>query len=115
MSYKWKPSKTAAREFAQAMKEIDEFCSANGIQRSAASDSYYFRIDGKSYRVSNHTVEASNRAAFDSMTGEKKRELYHDGRSAETIYIHASKTRIIEIYKNLLSGKRLDGFGNLAY
>ena len=37
---------------------------------------------------------------------------YHeDGRRDDTIYIHASKTRIIEIYNNLKDGKKLDGRG----
>ena len=62
-------------------------------------DSYYFTINNQKYRVSNHTVEASNSAAFDSTTGTYKRSLYHpDGREDDTVYIHAGKTRIIEIF-----------------
>lgn len=55
MSYRWKPSKSAAREFAAKMNEIDS---------SLMQDSYYFTIDGQKYRVSNHTVAASNRGAY---------------------------------------------------
>lgn len=108
---KWKPSRTAKREFAQRMDDVDAFCEENGIHQSRSSDSYYFRIDGKNYRVSNHTVEASNAAAFDRMSGEQKRNLYHDGREPDTQYIHASKTRIIEIYNDLKAGYKLDGRG----
>lgn len=108
---KWTPSKTARREYAQKMNEIDEFCQENGIEQSRTSDSYYFILNGQKYRVSNHTVEASNRAAFDEFH-EQKRELYHpDGRDDDTIYITAGKTRIVEIYNDLKNGFALDGRG----
>ena len=111
MSYgKWRPSKTAAREFAKQMQEIDDFCAENGIQQSATGNSYYFIINGQHYRVSNHSVEASNRAAYKD--GEQVRALYHEGgRESDTVYIHASKTRIIDIYNNLKAGYKLDGRG----
>lgn len=112
---KWKPSRTAAREFAKQMNEIDDFCAKNGISQSRESDSYYFEINGQKYRVSNHSVEASNRRAY-NYDGEQIRRKYHEGgREDDTIYIHASKTRIIEIYENLKAGKTLDGFGNIKY
>ena len=108
---KWAPSKTAAREFAQKMREIDEFCAANDIVASTSNDSYYFELNGKRYRVSNHTIESSNRRAFNA-DGEQVREKYHaDSRSEDVIYIHASKTRIIEIYEKLRAGYALDGRG----
>lgn len=56
------------------MDEIAEFCAENGIQQSRRGDSYYFIINGVNYRVSNHTIEASNRAAFDELTGEQLHE-----------------------------------------
>lgn len=109
--YKWKPSKTARREFATKMDEIGEFCRHNGISQSASGDSYYFTINGVNYRVSNHTIEASNKKAYNFM-GEKVRDIYHpNGRDDNTIYITASKTRIIEIYNNLQNGVILDGRG----
>jgi hypothetical protein len=115
MGYKWKPSKAAAREYAQKMEEIGAFCSANGITASRSGDSYYFSINGQEYRVSNHSVEASNAGAV-NWIGEKTREEYHpDGRRADVIYIHASKTRIIEIYNDLKAGHELDGRGNRKY
>ena len=107
----WKPSRSKAREFARKMDEIDDFCSLNGISQSASSDSYYFTVNGRRYRVSNHSVESSNRGAF--VDGVKVRELYHEGgRKDDVTYIHASKTRIIEIYQDILNGYELDGNGN---
>ena len=94
---KWTPSKTAKREFAKKMEEVDAFCAANGISQSRSSDSYYFTVNGQYYRVSNHSPESSP---------------YHHGRDGDTIYIHAGKTRIIEIYNDLTAGYKLDGRGN---
>lgn len=108
---KWTPSKAAAREFARKMREIEDFCAAHGISASASNDSYYFELDGRKYRVSNHSIESSNRRAFNA-NGEQIREKYHeDEREDDVIYIHASKTRIIEIYEKLLVGYDLDGRG----
>ena len=59
--YRYKPSKTKIREYAEKMDRIDDFCSKNNISKSANSDSYYFEINGQKYRVSNHSVESSNR------------------------------------------------------
>lgn len=110
--YKWKPSKAAAREFAEKMDEIDQFCRENGIRHSLGNDSYYFQIDGQEYRVSNHSVESSNSHAYNWL-GEQVREEYHpNGRKEDVIYIHASKTRIIQIYNDLKAGCKLDGRGN---
>lgn len=109
---RWKPSKTAAREFAQEMDRIRTFCAEHGIDMSSSGDSYYFTVNGQKYRVSNHSVESSNAHAYNAL-GEKVRETYHqDGRKDDTIYIHAGKTRIVEIYTALKAGKKLDGRGN---
>lgn len=97
--YKWKPSKTQAREFASKMDDISTFCFENGISKSLSSDSYYFSIEGQEYRVSNHSVESS------------LPEYHPYGREKEVRYIHASKTRIIEIYNDLKNGYELDGRG----
>lgn len=106
---KWKPNKTAAREFAQTMNEIAEFCAKNGIIQSRRGDSYYFAIDKVNYRVSNHSINASNSAAYDELTGERVRQLYHDKeKSEDTVCIIAGKTRIREIYEALKIGKKLD-------
>lgn len=103
--YRWKPSKTARREFAQKMGAIDKYCQENNISQSATNDSYYFEVNGQRYRVSNHSVETS----YINSGGK-----YHtDGREDDVKYIHAGKTRIIEIHKNLLAGKELDGNGNI--
>jgi hypothetical protein len=112
---KFKLSKAKKIEFAKKMHEIDEFCQKNGISQSFSSDSYYFSINGQKYRVSNHSVETSNARAFNEF-GDKTRELYHkDGRNEDTIYIHASKTRIIEIYNKLKDGYILDRYGNIKF
>lgn len=112
--YRYRPSKTKIREYAEKMDRIDDFCRENNISRSANSDSYYFEINGQKYRVSNHSVESSNRGAYEEGTHEQIRELYHpEGREKDTIYIHAGKTRIMEIYENLKAGKELDGRGNV--
>lgn len=112
---KWKPSKTAAKAFAIEMEEIREFCNKNGITYSNSMDSYYFNINGKDYRVSNHSVEASNRGAYDDF-GNQLREKYHEGgRKSEVTYIHASKTRIRDIYNDIVQGHELDGRGNRVH
>lgn len=108
---KWKPSKAAKAEYMAAMENIDSFCRENGIHASKGGDSYYFELNGKNYRVSNHSIEASNAKAYNFL-GEQVREKYHDDTRAEnTIYIHAGKTRIIEIYTDLKNGIELDGRG----
>ena len=107
----WRPSKTAKREFAQKMEEIDNFCREHNIRSSLSNDSYYFTINDQEYRVSNHSIESSNKGAYDQF-GNKIREEYHpEGREEGVIYIHASKTRIIEIYNDLSNGYKLDGRG----
>lgn len=98
---KWQPSKSAKRYFANKMKEIEKFCEENGISSSFSNDSYYFTLNGQDYRVSNHTIEMSNANAYRIVNGSyiQVREQYHnDKREEDIIYIHASKTRIIDIY-----------------
>lgn len=110
----WKPSRSKAREFAQKMEEIREFCNENGIDYSSNMDSYYFMVNGKKYRVSNHTIEASNSGAY--IDGIQVRDKYHDDtRANDIVYIHASKTRIMDIYNDLKAGYSLDGKGNRKY
>lgn len=109
--FKKKFSKAQKMEFAKKMQQINEFCQAHNIQESRSGDSYYFEVNGHHYRVSNHSVESSNAGAYDC-SGEQVRELYHPGgRQLDVIYIHASKTRIMEIYNNLVAGLTLDGRG----
>lgn len=108
--FKWKPSKTQRTEFALKMREIEDFCKKNDIYKSISGDSYYFYINGVKYRVSNHTIEASNRKAFNDF-GEQIRELYHDEYDDCVCYT-AGKTRIIDIYNDLKNGYSLDKRGN---
>ena len=113
MAYrKWRPSRAAVRQYKEQLDTIQEFCDANGIWYSGTMDSYYFTVNGQKYRVSNHSVEKSNAAAKNWM-GEQVRQVYHPGgREEDTVYIHAGKTRIVEIYNDLVAGYPLDGRGN---
>lgn len=109
----WKPSKSKRREFAMKMQEIERFCTEHGISQSASGDSYYFTINGERYRVSNHTQAQSDRGMY--RNGEKIRESYHrlsGGYEYDRAHeITAGKTRIIEIYNALASGKHVDKRG----
>lgn len=105
--YKWHPSKTAKREFAKKMQEIDNFCAENNITASRTNDSYYFSLNGVDYRVSNHAPEKS---IYRDIFGNEQH--YHDSDFRnDTVCINASKTRIIEIYNDLKNGYQLDGNG----
>ena len=108
---KWKPSKTACKEFAKTMDEIREFCINNNIHYSLSMDSYYFTLNSIPYRVSNHTVNSSDRGMYNPMTFEKVRESYHANDNPKTVYITASKTRLIEIYNDIKAGFSLDARG----
>lgn len=102
LDYERSLSREDKREFAMKMKEIEEFCAKNSIDASLSKDSYYFTIRGQKYRVSNHSVESSSRC----------HPGYHrGGRQPDVKYIHASKTRIIEIFTDLKDGWVLDGHG----
>jgi hypothetical protein len=107
--FKYKPSKAKAREFAQTMDAIDSFCASHGINHSLTSDSYYFYFNGKSYRVSNHTIEASDKGCFDAM-GNKIRDSYHAADS-DLICYTAGKTRLIQVYSDIVAGYKLDKRG----
>ena len=113
MGYKnnWKPSKTAAREFAQEMDRLQAFCDNKGISYSSSMDSYYFSHNGTDYRVSNHAV--TNRFNW-HYNGVEWVKVYKDTAHKDdtTYYIHASKTRIEEIYNRITSGQPVDGRGN---
>lgn len=111
MGYSWKLSRAKKQEFAKKMDEIWGYCCENGISSSRNQDSYYFSVNGQKYRISNHTIESSNARAYNEY-GQQVRNKYHDDQRADNvIYIHASKTRLIEIHKKLLAGKKLDGHG----
>ena len=79
------------REFALRMKRIDEFCKRHHILKSRGSDAYFFAINGRSYVIAN------------------RRRKVPQG----TIFILASKTRIMKIYEDLACGIQLDVRGNI--
>lgn len=106
---RWKPNKTQINEFKDKMTEIENFCIENGIKQ--CRDSYYFSLNGKEYRVSNHTMGASNAHAYDDL-GNQIRDKYHDKSDFDNlICITASKTRIIEIFNDLKAGYELNKRG----
>ena len=112
MAYRYQPSRAKKKEYAAKMREIDEFCQKHGIEQSRSSDSYYFVLNGTRYRVSNHTIAASNRHAYNEL-GEKIREKYHNNEeNSDVVCITASKTRIMDIYMDLEAGYELDRRGN---
>lgn len=96
----WQPSKAAKYAFISEMRMIEDFLREHpDISASSSRDSYYFSDGTTTYRVSNHSPESSP---------------YHDGREKGTRYIHASKTRIINIYTAIMDGKRVDGHGRVV-
>lgn len=111
MAYKWKPSKVDAESFRVKMAEIEKFCLDHDINVSLSGDSYYFRLHDHDYRVSNHTIDASNRGAYNE-AGDQIRELYHDENDSGMICITTGKMRIIDIYTDLAAGYSLDKRGN---
>lgn len=107
-------SKSSKKEFVEKMQKIKEFCDHNEIQYSKDMCSFYFEINAKQVRVSNHTIKASDKGCFyeDIYSGEniKIRDSYHKDKKYD-IEITASKTRIIEIYNDLKAGHKLDKRG----
>lgn len=85
-------SKAKRKEFAEQMSKIRKYCLDNNITISSSNDSYYFDLNGKTYRVSNHSPNVEKYGKND-------------------INIMASKLRIIEIYENLKKGYALDNRG----
>jgi hypothetical protein len=110
---KWKPSKAASNDFVEQMNKIREFCKINEINISSNNDSYYFTHNNINYRVSNHTIAASDRGMFREENGEfvKIRDSYHESDTSNTVYITAGTTRIIEIYNAIKDGLTLNKRG----
>lgn len=63
-------------------------------------------------REKNHSIETSNAHAYDWLGNQVRKKYHENERNKETVYIHASKTRIIDIYNDLADGYELDGRGN---
>ena len=107
MNYGWKPNKEKAKEYVYKMKEIEVFCLKHGIEPSSTYDSYYFQVNGQNYRVSNRAVDSISQKHLAFGEFNNLRNVDPD-----CIYIHAGKTRIMEIYNDLVAGYDLDGRGN---
>ena len=74
------------KDYARLMKRIDIFCKERRILQGKGSDSYYFSINGTAYVVSN-----------------RRREV-----AEGTVFILASKTRIMRICEDLDQGLQLN-------
>lgn len=88
---------------------IDEFCMEHGITRSASGKSYYFRIRGRRYRVSDHFRWQSDCGMYDQV-GNKIRESYKK-EGIEEREIRCGKTKIIQVYNALKAGKTVNEHG----
>ena len=107
----YKRSKADRAEYARQMIQIEQYCERNDIDKSRMGDSYYFSHNKVSYRVSNHTIAKSDAGMFNDF-GEKVRESYHNN-DENVVCFTASKTRIIEIHKNIVAGLTLNKHGNV--
>ena len=82
---------------------LDDFCRQNGIRQSKSGNSFYFRLNGKSYRVSDHTEQYSNVCSRD-LKGRKIRKCYH-GKTSRTNTILAQRSEVKRIYEEIKYGK----------
>ena len=106
---KWKPSKAAAAEYAVKIKELEYFLADHPEIRSSSSrESFYFQVEDKSVRVSNHTVAKSDSGRFDEFGGEI-RPSYHQ--EDYDIQITASPLRLPQIWADLNAGFELNKRG----
>jgi len=104
---------------AKEERSLNRFCLANGIKRSKKGVSFYFEIDGKKYRVSDHTIEESKQGQLlkaqmgTVLTGRDiVPNYYHNEEKDEgVIQIDAPKNRLIQIYKDIQSGYQVDREG----
>lgn len=86
-------------EFRRKISEIKNFCKENNITYSGFNypNIYHFTLNGIEYCVSNS--DFTHRSCDDK----------HD--SDKTVLISAGRTRIIDIYKDLKAGYKLDKRG----
>ena len=110
---KWKPNRAEAQEYKEQIEKINKFVEEKGITKSLNGSSYYFQLNGQFYRVSNHTIEASNKGAEDEFGNILRAKYHQDGGDPNVTYITASKMRIIEIYTNLEKGLKLNKRGQV--
>lgn len=113
---KWKPSKAKKDEYKKKMAQIESFCEKNRIHHSKSYDSYYFFLNGRNYRVSNHTVESriGKIIGYDENMQPIREHLPETvtTRQKNVVYIFAGKTRIIDIFNDLKNGHKIDCKGN---
>jgi hypothetical protein len=107
---KFKPNKTEKLIYIDKLTKLDNFLSSNtDIVSSSTRESFYFTVNGKYIRVSNHTISKSNSNMYDDL-GNKIRDSYH--LCKYDTEITASPLRLPEIYTYLLNGVELDKRGN---
>ena len=87
--------------------ELTEFCERNGIRRSKYGDSFYFTLQGKRYRISNHSTEISNSWSR-NLNGKQIRRPYHSRRD-NTVSIIAPRSRVKAIYEELSRTNKCSG------
>jgi len=106
MKKRYTPNKAQKERFIEEIKRVEQFLDEHPeIGHSILLDSYYFNINGKNVRVSNHTIDASDRGMYDR-NGDKVRDSYHSNCNYD-ICITASKLRLPEIYNDLMNGYEL--------
>jgi len=99
--------------YDEEMHDIQVFCKKHHIITDKNHNSYYFKLNGQKYRVSNHTIDESNKRAFNRFNGRQFREIYHpEGEDPNVVYIIAGKRKIKRIYNDLRMGRKLDKRGN---
>jgi|LakMenEpi03Aug12_release.lakeMendotaPanAssembly.Ray.scaffolds.fasta_scaffold1369336_2 hypothetical protein len=109
MAYKWKPSKSAINEYKEKKDRLDTFLKEHSeIISSTSKESFYFMIDDKYIRVSNHTIAKSDSGMLDEF-GNMLRDSYH--KTDYDICVTASPLRLPEIYQDLKAGIKLNKRG----
>ena len=109
MGYKWKPSKSAINEYKEKKDKLDSFLKQHeNIISSASKESFYFMLEDKYIRVSNHTIFKSDSGMYDEF-GNIVRDTYHTQKYDTCIT--ASPIRLPEIYADLAAGIKLNKRG----
>lgn len=96
------------RNYVERLEALDAFCEEHDIMCNVHRDSFYFELNGKRYRVSNHSIKANWERAYSGMRDDLK-PLYHpNGYDKSIIYIHAGKFRVPQIYEDIRAGYDLN-------
>lgn len=88
------------KNYVEYTKRIVLFCKLNGITYSTSLDSFYFSLNGKDYRISNHSLE-------DSIKFSHGRYHTNKEQNKNLICIQADKSQLFKIYNKLKEGKEI--------